>query len=234
MANKTITNIDGTKLIYGAVEYRDELMAFSGADVIAVGTILARRVLSATVTVVAGSNTGNGTVTLAAPTAGNVVPLVGAYVLTCVSAVSHGGVFKLVDPNGMLVATDITMTPGAGGATVVKVAGLQFTITDGSTDFIVGDSFTLTTVADGKIVPYSLTGVGGVQVPIAVTPAEVIATGSGNVAIRPIVAGVVRKDKLIIDADGDDSNVSTTVIDKLRDYGIIATDVDDISVLDNQ
>ncbi len=147
---------------------------------------------------------------------------------------AHGGVFKLVDPNGVTVATDITMTPGAGGATVIKVAGLQFTITDGSTDFIVGDSFTLTVASDGKLVPYSLTGVGGVQIPIAVIAYEVIATGSGNVAIRPIIAGEVRKDKLIIDADGDDSNVSSAVVDKLRDYGIIANDVTDISVLDNQ
>lgn len=230
----TVTNIDTGNVIYSNPKFRDEILNFSGADTYAEGTILARRSVAATVTVVAGSNTGNGTVTLAAPTAGNVVPLVGAYVLTAVTAVTHGGVFKLVDPNGVTVATDITMTPGAGGATIIKVAGLQFTITDGSTDFIVGDSFTLTVAADGDLVPFSLTGVGGVQIPVAILTYSITKASSGDVPIRAMIAGEVRKERLIIDADGDDTNVSNVVLDKLRDYGIIAVNLQELNILDNQ
>lgn len=230
----TVTNVDTGNVIYNNPLFRDEILNFSGADTYVEGTILARRSVSATVAVVAGSNTGNGTVTLAAPTAGNIVPLVGAYVLTVVTAVTHGGVFKLVDPNGVLVATDLTMTPGAGGATVIKAAGLQFTITDGSTDFIVGDSFTLTVAADGDLVPFSLTGVGGVQIPVAVLTYDVTKASSGDVPIRAMVGGEVRKERLIIDADGNGTNVSNVVLDKLRDYGIFAVDVQELNILDNQ
>ena len=88
----------------------------------------------------AGGNTGNGTVTLLSVTG---TPLPGDYTLECLTAVADGGVFKLTDPNGTIVSSTVTMTPGTGGATVITVGGLQFTITDGAADFIVGDSFTI-------------------------------------------------------------------------------------------
>lgn len=88
-----------------------------------------------------GGNVGNGTVTvLSAP--GNPIP--GDYVLTCITEVANGGVFSLVDPNGDLVADDIAMTPGVGGATVITEGGLQFTLTDGTEDFDEDDTFTIT------------------------------------------------------------------------------------------
>jgi hypothetical protein len=94
-----------------------------------------------TVTALAGTNTGNGTCTaLSAP--GQPVP--GAWVLKCTSAVAHGGVFNLTNPDGDVVATGLTMTPGTGGATVITSSGLQFTLTDAGTDFAVNDQFTIT------------------------------------------------------------------------------------------
>lgn len=89
-------------------------------------------------------NTGDGTVTLLSVTGS---PLPGAYVLTCITAVADGGVFKLVGPTGALVSDTVTMTPGAGGTTVINVGGLQFTLTDGTVDFAVGDDFTITVPA---------------------------------------------------------------------------------------
>lgn len=56
---------------------------------------------------------------------------------------SHGGVFRLVDPNGWVLDRGITL-PGTPGGTVVYADGqVEFTLTDGATDFITGDSFTL-------------------------------------------------------------------------------------------
>jgi phage tail sheath gpL-like len=97
-----------------------------------------------TVTASALTGTGNGTITSLSVT-GAAVP--GAYSLVVNTAVGNGGVWTLTDPNGTVVATDITMTPGVGGATVINEGGIQFTLTDGTTDFGLGASFTITVPA---------------------------------------------------------------------------------------
>jgi hypothetical protein len=97
-----------------------------------------------TVTSVAGTNTGNGTVTALSVTG---TPLAGAYGLKLTTVVTNGGVFTLTDPNGVVLSTTVTMTPGAGGTTVINNNGIQFTLTDGTTDFALNDSFTITVPA---------------------------------------------------------------------------------------
>jgi hypothetical protein len=88
--------------------------------------------------------TSNGTCTsLTAP--GN--PQVGDYILECITAVANGGVWRLTAPDGTVIANNITMTPGVGGATVITQGGLQFTLTDGAEDFDVGDVFTIAVTA---------------------------------------------------------------------------------------
>jgi len=235
MANITITNADIGNVILQDAQFRDELLTFAGADTFVAGTILARQAVALAVTPAAGGgNTGDGTVTLATVVAGSTVPVVGAYVLTVTAAVTNGGVLKLVDPNGAQVAGNLTMTVGAAAATVFEAGGLEFTVTDGATDFIVGDTFTLTVAAGGKMVPYSLTGAGGAQVPSAILTYEVTAAGASDVAIRAGIAGSYRKGRLVIDADGDDSNVTAAVLDKLRSYGLVSIDVQELNILDNQ
>lgn len=97
-----------------------------------------------TITAAAGTNVGNGTIGTLSISG---TPRPGAYKLTVTQAVANGGVFKLADPDGAVIATNLTMTPGAGGATIITTAGMTFTLTDGSTDFAVGDSFTVTVAA---------------------------------------------------------------------------------------
>lgn len=232
----TVTNVDLGNVILESGRFEDNaLLTFAGAGTVAEGTILAvQEVAEAIVAAADGGNTGDGTVTLATVQTGPVIPLVGAYNLECVAAVAEGGVFKLVDPNGAEVANDITMTPGALGTTVINVAGMEFTITDGATDFAVGDKFSLTVAADGNWVPFAKAGVGGAQVPKSVITYDVVAAGAGNEPIRPMLSGVVRKQRLIIALDGDDSNVDRTVRDQLRDYSIVVKDVNEIRKLDNQ
>lgn len=82
--------------------------------------------------------TGNGTVS--AVFAGPDVE-VGNYVLTNTEAVAHGGVWSLTTPSGKTLPA-LTMTPGAGGSTVYTSSHINFTITDGSTDFAAADVFT--------------------------------------------------------------------------------------------
>jgi len=234
MSNITITNIDNGTPFISCGEFEDGVLNFAGAGTVLEGTILARKAVADAVTVTAGTNTGDGTVTLATVAAGSVVPLVGGYTLTVTTVVTNGGIFNLVDPNGAIVATGLEMTAGAGAATIFEVAGLQFTVTDGATDFSVGDSFTLTVAAVDKYVPFATDGAGGAQIPKAVLTYDVTATGAGDVAIRAGIEGYVRIDKLIIDADGDGSNITNAILDQLRDYGITPLTVSELNILDNQ
>lgn len=117
---------------------RDTITVLSGQNLTA-GYVVGRvtkGVGRVTVPTVVG--TGNGTVNTVF--AGPEVE-VGNYVLTCTSAVTHGGVWSLTTPSGKVLPA-LTMTPGAGGSTTYRSRHLNFTIVDGSTDFIVGDAFT--------------------------------------------------------------------------------------------
>ena len=71
-------------------------------------------------------------------------------------------------------------------------------------------------------------------IPKAILTYDVAAAGAGDKNIRAGVSGVYRKDKLVIDADGDDSNVDNAVMDELRNYGLIPLDVDELNIQDNQ
>jgi len=100
--------------------------------------------------------TGNGTASQVF--AGPEVEL-GNYVLTCTAVVAHGGVFSLTTPSGKALPV-LTLTPGAGGTTVYTSRHINFSITDGSTDFAVADAFTFV---------------------VSTTAPLVIGTGSGTV-----------------------------------------------------
>lgn len=231
MASLTITNNDLGTVILDNARFENEVLTFPGADTYVEGTILARKEVSDTVTVTpGGGNTGNGTVT-AAPAAGSEIPLVGNYVLTCLAAVTNGGIFELVDPNGNLVAGDLTMIAGAGVATTFVAGGLAITVTDGATDFVATDTFTLAVAVDGTFVVYAVDGIGGAQIPNAVLTYDVTATGAGTAAIRALVSGNVRRDKLIIDAGG---TVTDAIADMLRHTSIIPFDVSELNIYDNQ
>ena len=235
MSNITIMNVDLGNVILKDATHKDEVLVFGAAGTESEGTILARQEVAEAITPTADAgNTGDGTVTLAAVVTGPIVPLVGNYTLECIAAVTNGGTFKLEDPNGALVANNLVMTAGAGTATAFVAAGMTFTITDGTTDFVVGDKFALAVAADGKLVPFSLTGVGGAQVPKAVLTYDVTAAGAGNVVIRAMIAGHVRKERLIVKGSAAGVGITDAIQDQLRDFTIVASDVQELNVLDNQ
>jgi hypothetical protein len=105
-----------------------------------------------------GGNTGDGTMTAVAA-AGALK--VGTYTLECTFAVANGGVFKLENPDGDIVADNLTLRVGAGLATAFIEGGLEFTVTDGVADFIAGDKFTVEVAANGKYVPLDPTAFDG-------------------------------------------------------------------------
>ena len=87
----------------------------------------------------------------------------------------------------------------------------------------------------GKMIPFVKGGITNEDgVPKAVLTYAVTATGAGDVSAKPLVAGTVNATRLVIDADGNGSNVDAVVLDQLRNYSITAHDVKQLSQLDNQ
>jgi hypothetical protein len=86
-----------------------------------------------------------------------------------------------------------------------------------------------------KLIPFVKGGTTtGNGIPKAVLQYPVTAAGAGDVAARPLIGGKVRKDKLIILADGDATNVDKAVEDALRLTGFFVQSVTNLSKLDNQ
>lgn len=86
-----------------------------------------------------------------------------------------------------------------------------------------------------KLVPFVKGGaVNENGIPKAIATYPVTAAGAGDEAIRAAVSGKFRKERLVIDADGDASNVDDVVLDQLRDYGLVSIDVTELNKLDNQ
>jgi len=146
--------------------------------------------------------TGNGTASQVF--AGPEVEL-GNYVLTCTAAVANGGVFSLTTPSGKALPA-LTLTPGAGGTTVYTSRHINFSITDGSTDFAVADVFTFVVSTTAPLVigtgngiisglslgPDAKTGTYRVEVIAVVTnggEVKVVGPDGDTVAVGFIVAG---------------------------------------------
>lgn len=87
----------------------------------------------------------------------------------------------------------------------------------------------------GKLVPFVVGGATNENgIPKAILTYDVTATAAGDEAIRAGVAGGFRKERLVIDADGDASNITDAILDQLRDYGLVPVDVQELGILDNQ
>lgn len=225
-----VTSLDVGSVQISGCEFRDELVAFTGPATYGEGVLLARQAVDVAVTASAVSGGGTGTVTAATVAPGPIVPLPGVHTLTCVLAVTNGGKWKLTDPNGAIVDDDLEQTVGAGAATVFKVGGLQFTITDAGTDFVAGATATLTVAANGKMVAYAPGGAGGAQIPSQVLSRPLTAVGAGNLTARPIIKGKVNLQRMSIYGGG---TITDAMLDQLRGFGIIAESVAQLGRVDN-
>lgn len=104
------------------------------------GTVLGRVLLGAVSTGFAG--TGNGTITMDATTPILANAQAGAYTAKCITAATDGGTFRVFDPKGNALG-DVAV----GGTFANQI---KFVIADGSTDFTVGATFTITIAAGSK------------------------------------------------------------------------------------
>lgn len=86
-----------------------------------------------------------------------------------------------------------------------------------------------------KLVPFVVGGATNENgIPKAVITYEVVATGAGDIPIRALVSGQVKKERLVVQADGDGDNITKAHLEVLRDYGIVAIPVKQLAGLDNQ
>jgi len=84
-----------------------------------------------------------------------------------------------------------------------------------------------------KMVPYVKGGVAnGNGVPDTVLLYPVTSTGAGDVMSDVLIRGDVRKERLVINADGTDANIDGAVIDQLRARGITPLTTKQLAVLD--
>lgn len=234
MATLDVTNNDLAPVELADAQFRNELLIFGGAGTQVKGTLLGRQTVDTAIVVTPDvGNTGDGTVT-ASVVGVSKLPVAGNYNLECTFPIADGGVFKLEDPDGNIVEDNLTLRAGAGLVTTLNVQGLQIVVTDGAANFIAGDKFEIAVVANGKLVPFAIGGVAGAGIPIAVMTKDVTAAGAGNEFLRAMIAGSVRKEKLIISADGDGSNITDSILDQLRNYSIISIDVEELNFQDNQ
>jgi hypothetical protein len=80
-----------------------------------------------------GTNTGNGAMGAITVTAG---AKQGNYTLTIIEPGANVGTFTVVDPDGIQIGDGVV-------ASAFSAGGLAFTLADGATDFVAGDSFTI-------------------------------------------------------------------------------------------
>lgn len=87
----------------------------------------------------------------------------------------------------------------------------------------------------GKFVPFVKGGTtNGNGIVKAIMTYDVTAAGAEDKSIRPAIAGEFRKERLIIAADGNATNVDAAVLDAMRDYGLVAISVKQLAAYDNQ
>ena len=103
---------------------------------------------------------------------------------TVTVVIVDGGLFKLTDPNGTVVKADIQLPGTALGTVAVVAGGITFTLNDGATDFIAGDSFTLA-VAAAHGGTFKLEDPNGV-----IVKNDIVMPGTAGATLTVIAAGM--------------------------------------------
>jgi hypothetical protein len=128
----------------------------------------------------AAGNTGNGTIgTLSV---GNGAKT-GAWRLLCIEPAANGGVFSVEDPDGIVVGRALVATPYVGP--------IGFTIADGATDFVAGDSFVVTVPTSTNVLLSAAAATNGSALPVAVLAHEADASTGPKEVIAYTRADVI-------------------------------------------
>lgn len=219
MATRVTTDLNLGVPMIASGEHRDFTFRHEAAQTIKPGTLLAEQLVSvvAPVPTYTRAGTSDGTFVPAATPVGAKTK-VGTYVLTCLAEAADGGTFSVVDPDGNRLEDAVVGVAYDNG----HIAG---TISDGAEDWDIGDVINVPIlVGDGKLYPYSKTGVAGLSVIKGIYTGEedLVATGAGDVAIRPLIdGGRVNENLLIIQGSAAGVGIDEAVRTQLRALNIV-------------
>lgn len=143
---------------------RDAITYNGTAVTLQVGAVLGSFIASPVAT--AGANVGTGNGAISSVTAVSVAGLqLGTYTVKIIKAVTNAGDFEVTDPQGKVV--------GLGQvATAYSQAGLTFTIADGSSDFVAGDTIPIVITGTKKYKLVEATATDGSQIASAIFIAD--------------------------------------------------------------
>lgn len=191
--SSTIATYTPDKLLAGDAQkvQTKEVVILTGASVnLARGTVLGKIALGAVPATgtAGGGNTGNGTM---GSVAGKRRTKVGTYTATCKTAATNGGTFEVKNPDGNVIGL-----ARVGEAFVSNE--LNFTIADGSTDFAVGDTFTVAVPAgSGKYAIADKDNIDGTGVAVGIL-AEAADARTADVETVMYHTGVFNKNALVV------------------------------------
>ena len=193
MANPVITNINNRANVLGPYTKKIEKTILQDASgVIPSGAVMGVISVGAiTAAAKSGGNTGNGTCTALSVKDG---AKAGIYTVRIVRQGTHIFDYEVKNPNGQQIGFG---TCEGTGLTSVFSGEIEFTLTDGSTDFAKTDGFDITVAAgSGKLKRSVSTAVDGSQYPKYVLVDEVDAI-AGDVIRELVYATNVREDFLV-------------------------------------
>lgn len=172
------------------------------------GTVLGQQTIGTGATSVAGTNTGTGTFVVDATTPVQANAQVGAYTITILAT----GRALLQDP----LARAVREYEFSSGGTVTINDQIKGVLTDTSTHFVAGDSFTVTVAAgSGKWVPCVKTALDGSNVPLAIL-ADVCDPSGGDVNAGVYQSGEFNQNAITFDSGW----TVATLVPFLRDVSI--------------
>lgn len=153
---------------------RDVVTVYDAAATFKVGAVLGKFIASPTGTAGATVGTGNGVMGAITVTSNKNLQL-GTYTLRVITAAANAGDFVVTDPAGDVV--------GHGTVAVAfSQGGLAFTLADGATDFVVGDTIPIVVAGTEKYKLVEATATDGSEIASAVYIAD-IGGNSGDLAI---------------------------------------------------
>jgi len=186
---------------------RDEVTLTAGN--LALGAVVGRKAPAVTVT--PGTNTGNGV--MGAVTLGPAA-LPGNYVVTCKTKVTNAGVFSVVDPRG-LPLPDLTVAVAYAGDHI------NCTLADGSTDFEVGDKFTIAVSVASEVGEFNPAASDGLQFAAGVLVQAVDASAAARQTVIIARDAIVSRPALVWKS-GTTAPQKAVAVAQLKTLGILA------------
>jgi hypothetical protein len=139
--------------------------------------------------------------------------LPGDYVLTCKTKVTNAGVFSVVDPRG-LPLPDLTVAVAYSGDHI------NCTLADGSTDFEVGDSFTIAVSVASEIGEFNPAASDGLQFAAGVLVEAVDASAAAKQTVIIARDAIVSRPALVWKS-GTTAPQKAVAIAQLKTLGIL-------------